>query len=280
MPWDESEHHRDETGKFGEKRNQVPEIALPAPIPGVLDEDERLAIEIQFGVDSEQVSRDHVISHALAAIASVGTDDVVFFGGTALSRTHLTEVRLSEDIDLIALGNRAEIGDRIEDAITRQFRATLGAVTFTPHIRDTRHPDPSVMQVGSTRIQIQLLSSEGYPAWPTELADIEQRYSDAPPARLRVLTPAGFVASKLSSWNDREAPRDLYDLWALATAGKIDAEASAVFGKYGPYTSASKVSFTRLPTDAEWEGSLGHQCLIQVTPKEAASVVRDALSAL
>lgn len=184
----------------------------PKPIPGVLDPEEQLAVEGRFGVTAEQVVRDHVISHALAAIASVGTDDVVFFGGTALSRTHLVDVRLSEDIDLIARGDRAELGDKIEAAIVARFRRTFGAVTFTPRIRDTRHPSPAVMQVGTTRVQIQLLSSAGYPDWPTEIVDIEQRYSDAPPARLRVLTPAAFVASKLSSWNDRAAPRDLYDL--------------------------------------------------------------------
>jgi predicted nucleotidyltransferase component of viral defense system len=84
---------------------------MAKPVPGVLDDGEREQIEPTFGVDSEQVARDHVISHALAAISSLSTDDVVFFGGTALSRTHLTELRLSEDIDLIALGDRSAIAD-------------------------------------------------------------------------------------------------------------------------------------------------------------------------
>ncbi|MBS1674197.1 MAG: nucleotidyl transferase AbiEii/AbiGii toxin family protein [Actinobacteria bacterium] len=252
----------------------------PNPIPGVLDPAEQLAVEGRFGVAAEQVVRDHVISHALAAIASIGTDDVVFFGGTALSRTHLAGVRLSEDIDLIARSERAEVGDRIEAAIVARFRRTFGAVTFTPRIRDTRHPNPAVMQVGSTRVQIQLLSSEGYPDWPTEIVDIDQRYSDAPPARLRVLTSAAFVAAKLSSWNDRSAPRDLYDLWALAAAGKIDAEAESVFSRYGPYTSAAKVSVRRLPTDDEWHDALAHQCKPVVTAAQAATVVQDAIASL
>jgi len=252
----------------------------PQPIPGVLDPDEQIAVEQRFGVAAEQVVRDHVISHALAAIASIGTDDVVFFGGTALSRTHLADVRLSEDIDLIARGDRGELGDRIEAAIVTRFRRTFGAVTFTPHVRDTRHPNPSMMQVGTTRVQIQLLSSEGYPDWPTEVVEIEQRYSDAPSARLRVLTPAAFVASKLSSWNDRAAPRDLYDLWALAVAGKIDAEAGKLFGRYGPYTSASKVAFTLLPTDAEWYDALAHQCKPVVSPAQAAAAVHKAVASL
>jgi predicted nucleotidyltransferase component of viral defense system len=267
--------------QMGEREHEPePESLPPAPIPGVLDDEERIAVARQFGVAEEQVVRDHAISHVLAAIAGIGTDEVVFFGGTALSRTHLTALRLSEDIDLIAYGHRGEIGDRIEAAISRQIGRTLGTASFTPHIRETTHPDPAVMQVGDTRIQIQLLSSEGYPAWPTELVDIEQRYSDAAPARLRVLTPAAFVASKLASWADREAPRDLYDLWALAKAGKVDSEAASVFGRFGPYTSVSKVAFTRVPTDGEWEAALAHQCVTQVGPEEAARAVRDALASL
>ncbi|TQJ29608.1 nucleotidyl transferase AbiEii/AbiGii toxin family protein [Microbacterium sp. SLBN-146] len=250
------------------------------PIAGVLDASERLNIETRFGVAAEQVARDHVISHALAAIASVGTDSVVFFGGTALSRTLLSDVRLSEDIDLIAMGARREVGDRIEAAITRRFRRSFGTAVFTPRIRDTRPPDPAVLHVDATRIQIQLLSSAAYPAWPTEVVTIEQRYSDAPPAKLRVLTTAGFVASKLAAWNDREAPRDLYDLWALARLGKIDAEASEVFSRHGSYTSLSQVSFTRPPSEAAWEAALSHQCRPAVGPGEAARIVEEAISQL
>lgn len=157
-------------------------------IAGVLDARERAEVALRFGVAEEQVVRDHAISHALAAMAGASSDDLVFFGGTALARTHLTGLRLSEDIDLIALGSRVEIGDRIEEAVGGGLGRTLGAVTFTPHLRDTVHSEPSVMEVGGIRIQVQLLSSVGYPAWPTEVVDLEQRYSDAPPARLRVLS--------------------------------------------------------------------------------------------
>ena len=101
------------------------------PVPGVLDDAERGEIEAAFGVDSEQVVRDHIISHALAAISSVGTDDVIFFGGTALARTHLIGLRLSEDIDLIARGDRSTIADKVEDALARRRRRSFGAVTYT-----------------------------------------------------------------------------------------------------------------------------------------------------
>jgi predicted nucleotidyltransferase component of viral defense system len=280
VPQPQSDHPPDRHGRYDGKADASPGRPLANPIPGVLDDAERIAVAERFGVPEEQVVRDHAISHALAAIANIGTDDVVFFGGTALSRTHLVEVRLSEDIDLITRGDRARSGDRIEAAISSQLRRTLGEVSFRPHIRDTRHPHPSVMEVGSTRIQIQLLSALGYPDWPTEIVDVEQRYSDAPPAKLRVLTPAGFVASKLAAWSQRGAPRDLYDLWALAEAGYVDAEAAKVFRRLGPYTDVSKVSFARLPTDRSWLDDLGHQCVTAVTPEEAAATVQHALEGL
>ena len=249
-------------------------------IPGVLDSQERRAVEEQFGVGARQVVRDHVISHGLAAIAAAAQGDVVFFGGTALSRTLLPELRLSEDIDLIALDNRREVGARIQAEVQRQFRRTLGAVTFTPQLGEAPHPQPSILEVKGTRIQVQLLTSEGYPPWPRQLVDLEQRYSDAPPARLQVLTPPAFVASKLTAWGDRHAARDLYDLWALAEMGCINEAAAALYCRYGQHTTLSRISFAELPNEREWEGSLAHQCVIRTTPKHAANVVKEAITAL
>jgi predicted nucleotidyltransferase component of viral defense system len=249
-------------------------------IPGVLDPQERLAVEHQFDVSARQVVRDHVISHALAAIAAAAQDEVVFFGGTALSRTLLPKLRLSEDIDLIALGNRREIGERIQTSITRRLLRPFGRAIFHPPLGTAPHPQPSILEVKSTRIQVQLVSGEGYPPWPRELANLEQRYSDSPPAQLQVLTPAAFVASKLVAWEDRRTPRDLYDLWALAEAGWITSEAAGLYGRYGQHTNVSKIEFDEMPSESEWAASLAHQCLIQTTPEHAAFVVRSAIATL
>lgn len=72
MARDESKHRRDGAGRFDEKMNSEPEASLLAPVPGVLDDDERIAVEMQFGVDEAQVIRDHAISHALAHVPSEG----------------------------------------------------------------------------------------------------------------------------------------------------------------------------------------------------------------
>lgn len=249
---------------------------MNSPTLGVLDPEELHDVAARFGVGEAQVRRDHAISHSLAAISTLGTDDLLFFGGTALSRTHLRSLRLSEDIDLLALGPRATIADSIGRVLTRNLRRALGAPRFAPPLGETRDAEPAVMTVAGSRVQIQLLGAIGYPRWPSEIMDIEQRYSDVPPARLRVLTAPAFAAAKLAAWNDRATPRDLYDLWALAVEGLVDDEAAALFSRHGPLTRAQDVSFSRIPSTQEWEAALAHQCIPLVGAQEAAAVVADA----
>lgn len=68
----------------------------------MIDRTEIEAIAGRFGAPDTQIIRDHLISHVLAAIADLpDRDRVTFFGGTALCRTWLPDLRLSEDIDLL-----------------------------------------------------------------------------------------------------------------------------------------------------------------------------------
>lgn len=172
----------------------------------------------RFGVAEQQVRRDHVISHMLAAISTCCADDVIFFGGTALSRTHLAHARLSEDIDLIATTSRTEILPRLVHMLTSALKRTHGRPTWTPGFTD-RDTDAAVLSTAGTQVKLQVLRGEHYSTWPVERRVIEQRYADAPPASLIVPTLPSFVAWKTAAWTDRGAPRDLYDLWALNEIG-------------------------------------------------------------
>lgn len=245
------QYRRDRAGQFARTSNSPPEGVLRRPVRGVLDATEQVAVQDAFGVGPEQVLRDHAISHTLAAISTIAIEDVVFFRGTALSRTQLPDLRLSDDIDLIALGNRRSVAEHIESAIESELGRSLGTATFEPPLSETKGSEPSVLTVGGSRLQIQLLRGVEQPAWPSEVIDIEQRYSDAPPARLRVLTPAAQVAAKLAAWHDRAAPRDIYDLWALASFGALNGEAARVFGQHGPLTHVSSIQLTRIPTGTQ-----------------------------
>ena len=83
-----------------------------------------------------------------------------------------------------------------------------------------------------------------------------------------------------SAWANRAASRDLYDLWALAKRGDIDAESIALFARYGPFTDAKRIGFNRVPSAAAWHAALGHQGRVQVEPDEAADVVQSTIAEL
>lgn len=232
----------------------------------------------RFGVGMEQVRRDHLISHVLAAISSdVPSDDLVFFGGTALSRTHLADARLSEDIDLIAQVARNDVAEQIERAVRRGIARSHGRPTWEPALTATVGSQPSVLSVADgTSVQVQLLGGDGY-SWPTEVAVMEQRYSDAPPARLRVLTSDAFAAAKLGAWIERRTPRDLYDLWAMSERGLIGPSALQVFTAHGPFgTPPDAWVFDHVLDEGAWTRALGHQTHLRVSALEAITAVREA----
>jgi hypothetical protein len=232
----------------------------------------------RFGVSDEQVRRDHAISHVLAAISSRCAEDVIFFGGTALSRTHLGHARLSEDIDLIAQGPRKLIAIRLTTAINDALIRTHGRIRWHPPFSDNSDLEPAILQTpDGINIKVQLLDKLGYSLWPVERTQIEQRYRDAEPATLTVPTVASFAGWKTAAWHDRHAPRDLYDLWALAERGSLNAEAAALFAEHGTTGGPPReFMFNQPPTEAAWEAALAGQTRLEVTAGGALAVVRAA----
>jgi predicted nucleotidyltransferase component of viral defense system len=231
----------------------------------------------RFGVADEQVRRDHAISHILAGISKDLRDEAMFFGGTALSRTHLVNARLSEDIDLIALGDRADIAERLTKAANAALLRTHGRLAWSPAFT-VQDIEPAIIETSTgIAIRVQLLASRGYQPWPSELRDVEQRYSDAPPAKLIVPTIESFAGWKTTAWHDRGVARDLYDLWALAKDGLITREAADLFAKHGPTgTRPRKFMFANAPRETEWQASLSAQTRLEVKASGALAVVRSA----
>lgn len=244
----------------------------------MLDPEEADSVRQRFGVDDRQVQRDHLVSLLLAALSVHARDDLVFFGGTALARTHLPHVRLSEDLDLLAVGERAALARRLEPVLASSVRRGYGQLRWLPPLSSTTDVESaSLVAEDGLAVRIQLLAGTSYAPWPTEMRTLIQRYSDAPPARLRVPTLPAFAAWKTATWADRGLPRDLYDLWALAELGAIDVRARELYVAHGPTGSPpAQWLFDRPPGTGEWRVHLGGQTRIAVEPAEAADRVRAA----
>jgi predicted nucleotidyltransferase component of viral defense system len=231
----------------------------------------------RFGVGELQVRRDHAISHILAALSRHLADDIVFFGGTALSRTHLADARLSEDVDLIALGQREVVAAEVAKSIEAALLRSHGRVTWQS-VFGANDVDPAVLAIpDGIAVRVQVLDRRQYEQWPVERRDIEQRYSDAAPARLLVPTVESFSGSKTAAWFDRHAARDLYDLWAMAERGCLTREAAIEFTRYGPTGGPPRAfMFDKAPTQQQWVAQLAGQTRLRVTAAQAIDVVRHA----
>jgi len=248
------------------------------PTPGVLDEAELRAVAERFGVSDDQVRRDHLISHVLAAIG--GVDGVLFYGGTALTRTALPDLRLSEDIDLIALGPRSRVVTDLVAAINRGLARSFGEVRWLPPLERTRDAEPVVLEVRARLgVRLQLVSHEGQHVLPATQRVIEQRYSDAPSVSLQTLTDDGFVAAKISAWLDRNAPRDLFDLHAMARAGLLSQAGIETVRATTNWTQfPQSVRWPVPPTDGDWQLQLAHQTRLTISSHAAHRVVVEALT--
>lgn len=231
----------------------------------------------RFGADDRQVARDHLISHLLHGLEGIARDAVVFYGGTALARTHLPLGRLSEDIDLYTVGDRRAIAEQLTIGWPRSVRREYPRLSWRPALGDVRDVEPArlVAEDGS-EVRVQLLAADAtYARWPTEVRPIEPRYSDVPSLSLRVPTLPSFVAMKAGAWRDRHAPRDLFDLAALADAGAIDEEAVCLLREVSgvPLVPAD---LARVPRGLPWREHLAHQCRLEIDAETALATVRAA----
>jgi Nucleotidyl transferase AbiEii toxin, Type IV TA system len=248
--------------------------------PGKLSTADLREVGERFGVAETQVRRDHAISHVLAVIAARLPDAVIFFGGTALSRTHLVDGRLSEDVDLLATGPRRETADLLTEALDSGLQRMLGRPRWSPGFAPQSDVTPAVLEIGEdVAIKIQLLDGRHYSPWPVERRALEQRYADAPEASLAVPTVNSFVGWKTSAWHDRGAARDLYDLWALARQGHLTADAAALFAQHGTTGGPPRsFMFAKPPSEDAWRDQLAGQTRLDVTAAEALAAVRAAWS--
>lgn len=118
----------------------------------------------KFGVSAEQVRRDHLMSHLLAALSCELADQIIFFGGTALARSHLPDGRLSEDLDLLAINRRADVVQQVERVLSEAVRREFGRLEWRPRLRDIPDTAPATLRsADGLTVRVQLLDPIGFP---------------------------------------------------------------------------------------------------------------------
>ncbi len=246
----------------------------------MIDQNEVRTRALAWGTTESQVRKDHLISHLLLALR--GLPGFVFFGGTALNRSHLPACRLSEDVDLFLEpsdpGDPAAILTALQERTRREFP---DLVMLPGGSREDVRSYTASAEGLLVRVQIVGPRHE-YTLYPTEMADVALRYPDLPAGvALRLPTREAFVAMKCAAYEDRAAPRDLFDLAALAGAGAINQSAIEVlrrFRGYGP--TEWHYDDSRCPSTGEWAAELAHQTRHPGDPQDALRGVRAALASV
>lgn len=234
----------------------------------MIDDQEIRDRATSLGVPESQVRRDHLLSHLIQGLT--GVDEVVFVGGTALNRTHLQDVRLSEDADLHLLdGTSDDLIDHLISAVRLEFPGLTPASTQARGDVTT-----TLLSVDQLRVSIQVIRRRhqwlDLPATPTK---VRLYYSDLPTnTEIAVPTPASFVAMKLSAYVDRNAPRDLFDLRQLVEHGAFSEEALALVSKLMGRLLV-KEEFLSAPTEDQWSNELAHQVGDPGRPEDAFDIV-------
>ena len=257
-------------------------VTSSSPTGLLLDPEERDQWANMFGVAPDQISHDYLISHILTAL-SIHKDRFIFYGGTALSRTILPDLRLSEDIDLLSIGPRRDVAPLLDQAIRDYIEPRFGTVTADPWLTQVHlNTQACVFHIGGIDVQIQLIDGTDYTPWLIQDSPIEPRYTSISTIHLRTYTPEAFVGAKTSAWIEttRNAPRDLYDLWALAQHGYITPDAARLFKQYGPTGGYPEPWLLPAipPTEQQWQDALRHQCIPQVSASQAYDTVTRAWS--
>ncbi len=247
----------------------------------MIDPTEIEAAATEFGTPQSQIHRDYLISHVIEALGGwPDQDELTFFGGTALCRTWLPNLRLSEDIDLL-LDEPSKSSD-IRRHISRRLRREFPNLEWTS--LGTRH-DVETWTLASDQLNIKVQFAAWRFGWkdtiPTTRTGIQLRYSDLPEtAELNVPSSSGFAAMKLLAWFDRFVPRDLFDLAALADSNHIDEAATTIVKKIAGYTPNRNTVGPKVPRQVAdvWQDELGHQLANVRSPDDCLSALRDALT--
>jgi len=230
----------------------------------------------RLGVAPEQIRKDHLISHLLAAVAdSTVAGRAVFFGGTALARTHLGDRRVSEDIDLWA-EPAEEIFSILAEELPRHVRREYPGIGIE---RDSPTAGNVVARDG-TRVRLQVVAYDAvhHRCVRLERRRIDLRYGDlSDETGLTVPTRSSFVAMKHLAWSERAAPRDLVDLAGFAAVGALDGEADTIVACLRGFGVRSH-DVDCLPERARraWIVDLAHQMGQPPDPDHALGAVREA----
>lgn len=184
------------------------------------------------------LERDYCLSWFLIGLSSTSLNDILAFkGGTALKKCYIPDYRFSEDLDFTL--RRETPFEKIQEQLEIGFNYTAQASGITLHIsRIDRHTHENshtffmgyegpLPGTASKEVKVDITIHE-HLVFPVEIKPIlkaYKEYEDLPEGvKIGVYSLNEIATEKIIAMLDvsRNEPRDLYDLWYLATNNFVD----------------------------------------------------------
>jgi predicted nucleotidyltransferase component of viral defense system len=229
-----------------------------------------------LGIAVQHAELDYVLSHVVAQIAR-DPRALVFRGGTALARVYWPDFRISEDLDFVTSGSAPDL----EGQLTRATQRAAEGCGMPLDIEVGRRRDDRIRSYvrwstpwGSAGVLLVDVVTSETSALPVGARPLVLPYSDLDGPSIPTMDLHEILANKWLMLDDRDEPRDLFDLWWGLTRGAIRFErvADAHVAKYRyPPSHVSIQKAGRL--ERPWNERLSHQLARLPTFEEARSSV-------
>lgn len=215
------------------------------------------------GLSMGNAEKDYMIDIALLSISRNMKDELVFKGGTCLSKFYRIG-RFSEDIDF-TMRKELDIG-----GLLRKIMSDLSSFGIESEIKQEKKAFNSITVVmrakgplymgkpsslSSIKIDINMKSSiDLHPS----VATYSPIYPDIPPFSLPIMQEKEILAEKVRAIMTRAKARDVYDMWFLIEKG-VPFDADLIKRKleyYGESWSQAKFRKSISMKESVWETEL------------------------
>lgn len=240
---------------------------------------ERRAADL--GIPVRHAELDYVLNHILAQLAAA-PNGFLFRGGTALARVYWPDFRISEDLDFISSEQAKDLPRLLATATARAAQDTGLKLTLAEGLwRDDRSRSLvrwDSPQSGPRELLIDVVRHEAA-TLPVRHLPLVLLYSDLREKEqtIPVMDVVEIMANKWLMLDDRDEPRDLFDLWWGLTREDVafDDVATAHHARYGykPMPISLK-RFAQLET--RWHERLEHQIRNPPRFDEVRTAVRES----
>lgn len=196
----------------------------------MLSKEEIMRIAGEKDLNPSAISKDYVLGWILFGISksSIG-DNLIFKGGTALSKIHFPEGwRLSEDLDFTLVDNVAP--ETLEKILKEEVPKIIkDAIGMDLRLKDRPYSNEGFYQsrfqydgpLGKDTVKIKITREQTIGELETKKMP---QVFDYPSFDVRVYSLDEILAEKIRSIIQRKKIRDYYDVWRLLKTGKFNKE--------------------------------------------------------